>query len=61
MLVISTQRLKLHLKQPVVHVAQRDQFFVGALLHKLPLMKHDNAIGVSHGVQPVGDQKRRSS
>ena len=55
------ERLKLHLKQAVVHLSQRHELLMGALFGNFPLMEHHNAVGVSHGVESVRHQQRGST
>ena len=45
----------------IAHLSQRHELFMGALFGNFPLMEHHNAVGISHGVQSVRHQQRRST
>ena len=42
----------------MVDLALGHQLVVGALFGDGAVLEHDNAVGVSHRVEPVGDQQR---
>ena len=51
----------LELVEPVVNAALREKLLVSALLAEPAFVKHQDAVGVLNGAQPVGNHKRGPS